>query len=43
MFDASQLIEAYANKSWIRSTIWNGGSLWSAGARDRFGSHLRIL
>src|SRR6266540_2253776 len=27
----------------MRSTIRNGGSLWSAGARDRFGSHLRIL
>src|SRR6266540_3989393 len=27
----------------MRSTRRNGGSLWSAGARDRFGSHLRIL
>src|SRR6266545_268193 len=26
----------------MRSTTWNGGSLWSAGARDRFGSHFRF-
>jgi len=28
-------------KSWMRSTTRNGGRLWGAGARDRFGSPLR--